>query len=334
MQIMKAVVLDENKVLRIEEVEKPQPKENEVLVKIHAAALNHREIWISKGMYPGMSLPSILGADGAGTIVETGKNVDIKYLNKEVIIYPALNWGDKEHTADRSFRVLGMPDSGTLAEYISVPLKYISLKPKYLSWEEAAAIPIAGLTAYRGLFYHGQLKKGSTVLITGIGGGVAQAALALAVAKKAKVFVTSSSLTKISDAVSKGAISGVNYKEKDWNVNLKEISQGIDIVLDSSPSSNLDEYLKFMNYGGKIIAYGSTASRNTTLNISKFFLRHIHFIGTTMGSPTQFEKLLQYMSKYEIRPTIDNVYSIDKSTDAFIALGQGKHIGKIVIKIV
>lgn len=328
---MKGLLLKEDKTLELADVPKPILKSEEVLIAIKASALNHREIWIQKGLYPGMALPCILGADGAGIVSEIGDNVDPVWLNAEVIIYPAYDWGDNELAPNKSFRVLGMPDAGTIAEYISVPVASLVQKPKYLSWGEAAAIPVAGLTAWRALVRHGQIKSGMKVLITGIGGGVAQAGLGLAQAFGAEIYVTSSSPQKIEQAKSLGAQDGVNYRDEDWHLQLKEKSGGIDIVLDSSPHPVLDNYLKFMNYGGRIIAYGSTGAPKTTISISRFFLRHIQFIGTAMGTPQEFENLIEFMEQHKIKPLVDSEFSFEQAPEAIQALKHGEQVGKIVI---
>ena len=328
---MKALILQTDKSLTISETKQPEVTAGNVLVSIKASALNHRELWIQKGLYPGMTLPCILGADGAGTVVEIGAAVDKDWLNEDVIIYPAYGWGDNEAAPSRQFRVLGMPDPGTMSEFISIPAENLIRKPQYLIWGEAAAIPVASLTAWRALKRHGNIKKGDKVLITGIGGGVAQAGLAIALACGAEVFVTSSSEEKIEFARSIGATAGVNYKAPDWHIQLKEISGGIDIVLDSSPAPVLDTYFKFMNYGGRIVAYGSTGSPKTSISISKFFLRHIQFIGTAMGSPSEFKDLISFMDQHKIKPLIHAQFGFDQSIEAFEALRTGNQIGKIVI---
>ena len=329
---MKALVLNEEKRLQWKEVDTPSANEGEALVQIKSASLNHRELWITKGLYPGMALPCILGADGTGVVAEVGSSQDENWIGKEVIIYPAYAWGDKEEAPSRQFRVLGMPDPGTMAEYISVPISSLVNKPAYLTWKEAAAIPVAGLTAWRALVRHGSIDADSSVLITGIGGGVAQAGLSIAKAFGAKIYVTSSSDSKIELAKASGAEGGVNYKSEDWNLQLKEISGGIDIVLDSSPAPKLDDYFKFMNYGGRIVAYGSTGNRKTEINISKMFLRHIQFIGTAMGSPKEFQDMLSFMEKNEIRPVVHSSYAFAKAEEAFKALGEGKQVGKICLE--
>lgn len=330
--MMRALQLSATNELAVIETPKPKLEKGYVLVSIKAAALNHREIWISKGLYPGMKLPSILGADGAGKIVELGEDVESQWLNKEVIIYPALEWGSNPNVPQKSFRVLGMPDDGTIAEYIAVHISNVVVKPNYMSFEEAAALPIAGLTSWRALMRHGEITKESKVLITGIGGGVAQAGLLIAKAIGAEVYVTSSKNEKIDFAKKLGAMAGVNYKDEHWCSELKKLSGGIDMILDSSPLPNLDDYLKFLNIGGKIVTYGSTGSRKTTLNLSRFFLKYIQLIGTTMGSPQEFRDLISFVEKHELHPTIDSVYPFEESIQAFKALEQGNQIGKIVIR--
>ncbi len=328
---MQALILSENKELYIKDVEKSKPKANEVLIKIKASSINHRELWIQKGLYPGMTLPCILGADGAGVIEEVGSKVDQTIIGTEVIIYPAYEWGENEEAPTRSFRVLGMPDPGTMADYITVPLSNIFTKPKYLSWEEAAATPVASLTAWRALTKHGSINNNSKVLITGIGGGVAQAGLQIAKAFNAQVYVTSSNLDKINDAIFQGASGGVLYTNDNWAKELKKLSQGIDIVLDSSPAANFDDYFNFMNYGGRIVAYGSTGSPKTSISISKFFLRHIQFIGTAMGSKSDFNALLNFMERNKIRPRIHKSFPFHEAIKAFDYLRKGHQIGKIVL---
>lgn len=329
---MRALHLDQGKQLKFVEATMPEVGPDEVLVKIKAAALNHRELWITKGLYPGMRLPCILGADGAGMIHDTGSDVDPKLKGKEVIIYPGRSWGPKQSAPDKAFRVLGMPDAGTFAEYISVHKDLVFPKPSHFSWEEAAAIPVAGLTAWRALYYYGNIQSGDKVLITGIGGGVAQIGLTLALSFGAEVYVTSSSPDKIQKAIKRGAKAGVNYKDFDWPDQLKELAGTIDLVLDSSPREVFDGYFRFLQRGAKVIAYGSQGSRKTTINISKFFLRHIQFIGTAMGSPEDFKNLLNYIEEQKLTPTIHSTYPFEETIEALKFLEAGNQIGKVIVQ--
>src|ERR1700712_3664602 len=224
---MKAVVLSgKDEPLAIQEVEKPALAAGEALVQIKAAALNRRDYWITIGKYAGIKYPSILGSDGAGIVAGVGSDADKKWLNKEVIINPCHNWGSNAEYQNRDFTILGLPENGTFAEYVKVKIEYLYAKPAHLSWEQAAALPLAGMTTYRALFTKGKAKKGDKVLITGIGGGTGTFALQWAVATGCQVFVTSGSGDKIDKARHLGASAGVNYKAQDWAEQLQLMAGG------------------------------------------------------------------------------------------------------------
>src|SRR5215813_13018182 len=191
---MKAIVLRElggPENLRLEEVADPRPNANEVVIKLKAAALNHRDLFIRVGKYAGIRLPIILGSDGAGEVIEAGTDVDRSLIGQAVIINPSLDWGDDERAQGPAFRILGLPDDGTYAQLVKVPAAKVHAKPSALSFEEAAAIPLAGLTAYRAVATRAKVQAGETVLVTGIGGGVASFVLLIAKHFGARVFVTS-----------------------------------------------------------------------------------------------------------------------------------------------
>lgn len=330
---MQALVLDADKKLSVTTVPTPAPGPGEVLVKVKAAALNHRDIWIQKGLYPGIQLPSILGADGAGEVVKIGPGVEDYWRGKEVVIYPAHGWPKGAPWPDKSFKVLGMPVDGTLAEYIKIEVDNLFLKPDHLSWTEAAALPLAGLTAWRALMSRAKLQPGEKVLITGIGGGVAQLGLILALASGAEVYVSSSKADKLEDALQKGVKGGVNYRDEDWYEQLKKLSGGIDLVMDSSPAEKLDHYLKFLNVGGRVVYYGATANRTTSFNLSKFFLRQIAVLGSTMGSLADFEAMLQFVADHKLVPPVHQVYPFAASATALTDLEKGEQRGKLVVEM-
>ena len=199
---MKALVLvSKDQALAYKDVEKPTYTEGSVLVKLLAAALNHRDVWIRKGQYAGIKLPIILGSDGAGDVASVGPGVDTSWLGKSVVINPGLDWGDDPRCFGPSFRILGLPDNGTLAEYVKVPAGNVHAMPGGWSWPEAAALPLAGLTAYRAVVTRAKVQAGETVLVTGIGGGVSLMALQIAKSLGAKVFVTSGSDDKLANAL-------------------------------------------------------------------------------------------------------------------------------------
>src|ERR1035437_4965519 len=210
---MRAIQLFAVNQIAVVEVPDPSPAPGEAVVAIRAGALNHRDVWIKLGQYAGLKWPCIPGSDGAGVVAAVGDGVDAEWVGREVIINPGLNWGASEHAQRSQFNILGLPCDGTLAEKVSVPAGQLTPKPAHLSWEEAAALPLAGLTAYRAIFPRAQLHAGERVLITGIGGGVALLALQFAVAHGAEVWVTSSSTDKISRAVALGARGGFDYTQ-------------------------------------------------------------------------------------------------------------------------
>jgi zinc-binding alcohol dehydrogenase/oxidoreductase len=169
--------------LALETIDKPKPVKDQVLIKLHSAALNHRDLWLINEQ---QSTPNgkgiVLGSDGAGVIEHVGEDVDSLWIGAEVIINPSLEWGDNQIVHGNNFKILGFPDNGTFAQYIVISKKYVFEKPENLTLQESAAVPLSGLTAYRALFSKARLRAKEKVLITGVGGGAALWALQFAVA--------------------------------------------------------------------------------------------------------------------------------------------------------
>ena len=178
---MKAMVLTgADKPLELQDVEKPALNAGEVLVQVKAAALNRRDYWITIGQYAGIKYPSILGSDGAGTVAEAATDADQSWIGKEVLINPSHDWGDHPEYQAKNFKILGLPENGTLAQYVKVRTEYLHPKSAHLTFEQAAAIPLAGLTAYRALFTKGRAKAGDKVLVVGAGSGTGTFAIQFA----------------------------------------------------------------------------------------------------------------------------------------------------------
>ncbi len=331
---MQAAVLNEiNRPLEIVEKEIPEAKTGEVLIKLKAAALNHRDLYIQKGQYSRIKLPCILGSDGVGVIEDTGPNVSIGLIGQRVIINPSLDWGEHEEFQSRKFRVLGMPDDGTFAEYIAVPAANVFRAPDFLSDEEAAALPLAGLTAYRALFPKGSMTRGEKVFITGIGGGVALMSLLLARALDAQIFVSSSDAAKIEKAVGLGAEGGVLYTRSEWHKKIQENAGRFDLSIDGAGGPNFSKLAEIASPGGRIVNYGGTAGPIEGLSPQRLFWKQLTIKGSTMGSPEDFEHLLNFVSEHKIKPVIDSVYSLHSINEAFQRMESGQHFGKIVVKI-
>jgi zinc-binding alcohol dehydrogenase/oxidoreductase len=326
---MKALVLKEtNQPLQFEECPNPEAGTGSALVTLKAAALNRRDYWITQGMYPGVQTPCILGSDGAGVVSTTGE---------EVIICPSIDWGNDPAAQQESFRILGMPDNGTFAEQIAVETQLLAAKPDHLSWAEAAALPLAGLTAYRALFSQGGLQRDSssdqTVLITGIGGGVATFALQFAVAAGAKVLVTSSSAEKIERAVSLGATAGADYKQDGWARDLGKAHGPIDLVIDSAGGEGYNDLLDLVKAGGRIVNYGATAGPPRKLDMFKLFWKQLHLVGCTMGSPDDFTAMVKFVNERKIRPIVDQTVPLAEGSDLIASMAASPQFGKLVLEI-
>ncbi len=330
---MKAIVLEApDKLLVWKDVEKPTLAPGEVLVKIKAAALNRRDYWITIGKYAGLKYPTILGSDGAGIVSEIGEGVDRAWLNKEVVINPGNNWGEHEEFQSKEFKILGLPDDGTFAEYVKTRAEYLYNKPAYLNWEQAAAFPLAGLTAYRALFTKGKAKKGDSVLISGAGGGTGTFALQWAVAAGCKVFVTSGTGEKIDMALQVGATAGVNYKSKDWDEELHHLAGGFDVIIDSALGAGFAKFPDLCNPGARIVFFGGTAGDIPAINGRKIFWKQLQLLGTTMGTPTDFKNMLNFMTEHKIEPVIDEVFPLIDAQKAVEVMGNSSQFGKLVLQ--
>lgn len=329
---MKAIVLTADRTLEVKEVEKPTLATGEALVKIKAAALNRRDYWISVGKYAGIKYPTIPGSDGAGIVVEVSGDNGQEWLNKDVIINPAMNWGESPDFQSKDFKILGLPDDGTLAEYVKVPVANLHPKPGHLTWEQAAALPLAGVTAYRALFTKARVKKGEKVLISGVGGGAGTFALQWAVAAGAQVFVTSGSGEKIERAGRLGAAAGVSYKAQDWAEELKHLSGGFDVIIDSAVGEGFAKFTELCNPGGRIVFFGATAGNMPPLDARKIFWKQLQILGTAMGTDEDFTNMLDFLNEHSIVPIVDEVFAL---TDAAAAIGKMEHsdqFGKIVLR--
>ena len=331
---MKATVLTGlNQPLQWQEVPTPVPDEGEVLILLKAAALNHRDVWIQKGQYAGLKFPCILGSDGAGVVVEAGPNVDKSWVSKEVILNAGLFWGRNPAFPSKEFRILGLPDDGTFAEYICFPVSHVYPKPPHLTFEEAAAIPLGGLTAYRALFSRAGLKAGEKVLITGIGGGVALLAFQFALSIGAQVYVSSGSDEKLERAKALGAAGGVNYREEDWGKKLAVKAKGLDVILDSAGGKGFGRLIEVAAPGGRIALYGGTSGAWKEVSPQRVFFKQLNIFGTTMGSAEEFEAMLQLISEKQLKPILDQSFPLFEAEQALRRMDGAEQFGKIILQM-
>ena len=292
-----------------------------VRVKMLGSALNHRDLWIIKAQYAGLKYPIILGSDGVGI-----------YNDRRVIINPSHNWGSDQSHQGAEYKILGLPDNGTMAEYCCLDKKYLYDAPDHLSDAEAAALPLAGLTAYRALFVQGRGQKGQKVLITGIGGGVALFLLQFAVAEGLEVYVTSGDSTKIEKAIDLGARAGYNYADSDWASSFNRKEGGVDLVIDGAAGEGFADLLKIVRPGGKIVNYGGTRGKINNLVPQTVFWKQISIIGSTMGSDLDFRNMLEFVNKNKIKPVIDSFHKIGDYKNAFDKMDSSSQFGKLVLR--
>lgn len=328
---MKALIINEQG-LQLQDIENPSAEPGRVVVKISAAALNRRDQWIREGLYPKIQLPVLPGSDGCGTVVDAGDDAGKAWIGKRVIINPNNDWGDNPKVQKREYHILGMPTKGTLAEYISVPADRLIEAPEHLSDEEAAALPLGGVTAYNAIVNKGGLAAGKKVLISGVGGGVAQFAFQFALAAGAEVWVTSGKEEVLNKCISLGAKGGVSYKDPNNIKSLAKTIQGFDIIIDSAGGDGINILLEALAPGGKLVLYGATKGLPSSLNLRNLFWNQLSLMGSTMGSDEDFVNMVAFVEKHKIKPIIDQVFSLEKGVDAFDHMKAENHFGKIVVK--
>ncbi len=318
--------------LRYEMVPTPRPGPGEVLVQLKAAALNHRDVWIRLGMQLADRLPLILGSDGAGLVAEVGADVPHLAVGASVVINPSLNWGDREDRPSSAFRILGGPDPGTYAEAVVVPAGNVFPKPAPLSFEEAAAMPLASLTAWRAVVTRGRVRPGERVVVLGVGGGVATFAVQIARLAGASVIATSSSDAKLERARALGADVTINYRTTAWDQVVREATGGgADVVIDSVGKETWGKALAALRPGGRLVTFGATTGRTAEVDIRSVFWNQISILGTTMGSPRDFAAMLGAYETGRLKPVVDSVFPLRETAAAHQRMDGGTQFGKIVL---
>ncbi len=315
------------------EVPDPVPAPGEALVDLRAAALNHRDVWIKLGQYAGLKFPCIPGSDGAGVVRSVGAGVDPAWVGREVVIYPGIDWGASEGAQAAKFSILGLPRDGTLAQRVAVPAVQLSPKPAHLGWEEAAALPLAGLTGWRALVSRSRLAPGERVLVTGIGGGVALFVLQFAVASGNEAWVTSSSDDKIARAVALGAKGGFRYDRDGWAGAASKAPGLFDVIVDSAGGPGFGSLIDLAAPGGRVSFYGATRGNVPEVALRKIFWRQISLLGTSMGSPADWSAMMDFVARHRVKPVVSDVFPLERAAEAFDLMEAGRQFGKIVVRI-
>jgi zinc-binding alcohol dehydrogenase/oxidoreductase len=319
--------------LVVEDIKKPKPVKDQVLIKLKYAALNHRDLWLMQEQTQQFPNGIILGSDGAGVIEDVGEDADPMLVGAEVVINPSLEWGNNPMVQGDSFKILGLPDNGTFAEYIVISKKYIFEKPEHLSFAESAAVPLSALTAYRALFSKARLRAKEKILISGVGGGAGLWVLQFAAAYQGRVYVTSGSDEKIAKAKQMGALGGFNYNDPEWAAKAQKETGGFDIIVDSAGGPQFSKFIELAMPGGRIVNFGRTAGNISDVSTRLLYWKQLSIHGTTMGTRDEFLSMLDFLESRNIKPVIDQTFPLSKVNEAFERMKQGNHFGKIILEI-
>jgi NADPH:quinone reductase-like Zn-dependent oxidoreductase len=316
-----------------QQVPDPVAAPDEVVVDLRTAALNRRDWWIWTAP-DRQALPITLGSDGAGTISAVGSQVQGLQLGQEVVFDPTLGWGESEEHPTPRFDILGAPTAGTFAERVSIPAANVVPKPPRLSWEEAAALNLGGLTAWRAAVTCAGAAPGRTILITGAGSGVSTFLIQISAALGARPFVTSSSEKKLERARALGAVGGVSYLDPAWPERIRELAGGgLDAAVDSFGGPAWEGALKALRTGGTLVSFGDTSGPTSTVTTSDVYWQWRRVLGTTMGSPREYRALIAHVGSAAWRPVIDSTFRLDELPQAAQRLNHPARFGKVVLTI-
>ncbi|MFI2561096.1 zinc-binding alcohol dehydrogenase family protein [Nocardia farcinica] len=309
--------------LRIDEVPRPEIGAGDVLLEVAAAGLNRHELF-QIDAHTGND-PKIVGADAVGTVVATGVDAGQELVGRRVLVNPCLGWADTDDVPEVP-TILGGPVQGTFADYVRVPADNIHPVPAHLSDIEAAALPLAGLTAYRALFTKGRICPGEHVVVTGATGGAGTMALIMAVAAGAEVTVITRHHSKAEQATALGA-AHVVAGATDFDAHLHAPA---DLLLDSVGAASFPAALRAVRPGGRIISFGATTAPDITLSLRDLFFRQISLEGTSMGSAPEFDRMLSFVTDHALMPVVHAHRPLDEAPEAFREMAAGIGFGKTV----
>jgi NADPH:quinone reductase-like Zn-dependent oxidoreductase len=332
---------DGRSVMEIQRLPDPCPGPGQVLLEVRAAALNHLDLFTRDRLAAEAApSPHILGSDAAGVVREIGTGVANVRVGDKVVLNPGLSCGRcepcsrGEHSQCLDYDIVGRTSPGTFAELVLVPAENLAPKLEHLSFDQAAALPLAHLTAWRMLVTRGQLRSGETVLIHGIGGGVALACLQIAKAHGAAVFVTSSSRDKLDSARQLGADQALDYAaDQDLSGTVRELTggRGADLVIDTVGAATIATSISAARNGGRVVVCGATTGPTATVNLREIFWRQISVLGSTMGSREDFRAMLAAVAANRLVPTLDSTHHLSQAGEALARLESGAQLGKIVL---
>jgi len=326
-------------VVRIEQVARPRPGRGEVLVQVRAAAMNHLDLWVRRGIPIETTMPHIGGSDVAGVIAEVGEGVDAGRVGERVVINPSLWCGrcrecarGEESMCER-FRILGEHTNGGFAEFVGAEADHVYRIPDEMPFEDAAAIPISYMTAWRALVSRARLRPGEDVLVIGASGGTALAAVQIARLMGARVFAVTKGADKAERIRALGADVVYDRAETDWSaaVYRETGKRGVDVVVENVGGATWNGSVRSLARGGRLVTYGATVGPKVELDLRLVFWKQLQVMGTTMASRGEFEDLLRVIFAGRLRPVIDSVLPLDEARLAHERLEAGGQLGKVVL---
>jgi NADPH:quinone reductase-like Zn-dependent oxidoreductase len=325
-----------------EDVPTPTPSAGEVRVRVRAVALNRLDLWTVGGL-PGVTItpPWVLGADGMGVVDAMEGAVGDVRVGDRVLINPGLScrrceWCLKgEHPLCVKFGVLGEHRPGSFAEYVVVPAANVRRLPDAVPDDIAAAFTLATLTAWRMCVSRAAVQAGEDVLIWGIGGGVAQAALRICKQRGARVWVTSSSPEKLAAAEALGADVLINHATEDVGKLVRERTnrRGVDVVIESVGERTWNASMQALTRGGRLVTCGGTSGPSLTMDVRRLFWYQWSIMGSTMGNDAEFEAVTAELAAGRLWPTVDAVLPLSEGREAFARMQRGEQFGKLVLRV-
>ncbi len=327
--------------LVVDSISKPEQAADELLIRVKTAALNHLDLWVREGI-PGVPLPLIMGSDAAGVVEAVGPLAERDFSFKtedEVLTVPIRSCGhcrfcvSGQENLCAQFHIPGESVQGTQAEWITVPAKYALPKPKALSWAEAAALPLAAMTAYQMLFTKVRLSYGQRILIYGASSGVGSMAVQMAKAVGAEVFTTVGNDEKANLAKQLGADHVIHYKKENIAARVKEQTggAGVDVVFEHTGEKTWADSLRVLRKGGKLVTCGATTGPIVRIDLRALFIKHQQLIGSTMGTLNDMHGVLKMVENRQLKPVIGKEFPAEEIRQAHAFLAEGRSFGKVVV---
>ncbi len=329
-------------VLQMADVPTPQPGPGEVLVRVRAVALNHLDVWVRRGAAsPKLPLPHTLGSDVAGEIAALGAGVTDLEEGQAVVLNPGVSCGHCEACLSgrdnlcRHYQILGEHRAGGCAEFVVVPRANVLPKPESLSFEQAAALPLASLTAFQMVFDRAQVRPWHTVLVMAAGSGVGVYALQLCKLAGARVIAAAGSAEKLALARDLGADDVINYREEEYGPAVKRLTDGVgvDVALDHTGAENWQTTLRALRWGGTLVTCGATSGNEAVTPLAQVFYRQLSVLGSTMGSKADLFKVLRFVQEGRLRPVVDEVLPLERAAEAHARLERREVSGKLVLSV-